>query len=141
MDVSAIYTIADARRLLDEGPKPNLATAAGRAEAASEKQKQIAAAAKQFEAIIVRQMLEPAIDPLMSSDPLGSAGNGDSGSSGMGGGGSIYSYLVTDSLANCLTQGGGLGLSNILEKQLTPRGSVPTAQAAAVYGAGEAKKS
>ncbi len=137
MDVSAIYSIDDARRLLSEGNKPNLTTAAGRAAAAAEKQKQIAVAAKQFEAIIVRQLLSPAIKPLMAGGGLG----GEKSGADAGGGSNIYSYLVTDAMANCLTQGGGLGLSNILEKQLTPKGSVPAAKAAAVYGTGEAKKS
>jgi len=38
-------------------------------------------------------------------------------------------------------QGGGLGLSKILEKQLTPKGSVTSAQVADAYRAGEATKS
>ena len=72
-------------------------------------------AASQFEAIILRQLLEPTIEPVMSG--------------GMGGekssGGGVYGYMMTDVLANSLAQGGGLGWARMLEKQLssTPRGA------------------
>ena len=92
--------------------------------------KQIHAAAQQFEALILRQLLEPAMEPLMSG--------------GLGGeqsGGGVYGYMATDVMANSLSQGGGLGLSKILEKQLTPKGSVTSAQVADAYRAGEATKS
>lgn len=69
-------------------------------------------AAGQFEAILVRQLLSPVIEPLMS----GGLGGGDS--SGSGGG--VYSYLLTDTFANAITSGGGLGLGEMLGRQLTP---------------------
>jgi flagellar protein FlgJ len=128
MEISSINSAADARRAF--------ATETGAASAPSSAQpspKQIQTAARQFEAIILRQLLTPAIEPLMSHG-LG----GDSKGPG-GGGGGIYGYLVTDVLANSLSQGGGLGLSRILEKQFTSKGAVSAAQAAATYRAGELK--
>jgi flagellar protein FlgJ len=128
MEVSSINSAADARRVF--------ATETGAGTASSSAQpsaKQIQAAARQFEAIILRQLLTPAIEPLMSHGLGGkSVGNGS-------GGGGVYGYLVTDVLANSLSQGGGLGLARVLEKQLTPKGAVSAAQAAATYRAGELK--
>jgi len=67
-------------------------------------------AASQFEAIILRQLLAPSIEPMMSGGLGGAQGSG----------GGVYSYMLTDTLANSLAQGGGLGLGRMLEKQLTP---------------------
>ncbi len=70
---------------------------------------EIKKAAAQFEAIIMRQLLAPTIEPIMSG--------------GMGGakdaGGGIYGYMLTDVLATGLAQGGGLGWARMLEKQLS----------------------
>ncbi len=68
-------------------------------------------AASQFEAIILRQLLEPSLEPLMS---------GGLGGDSAAGGGGMYSYLLTDTLASNLAQGGGLGWARLLEKQLSP---------------------
>ncbi|HWL14410.1 MAG TPA: hypothetical protein VNR00_02320 [Opitutus sp.] len=62
--------------------------------------------AAQFEAILVRQLLKPTMTSML----------GDEGAAG-----SIYGDLMTDSFATQLTRGGGLGLSRLLEQQLTPR--------------------
>lgn len=70
---------------------------------------QIKKAASQFEAIILRQLLAPTIEPVMS----GSMGGGQSS------GGGVYGYMLTDVLANSLAQGGGLGWGRMLEKQLS----------------------
>jgi flagellar protein FlgJ len=55
-------------------------------------------------------------------------------SGGLGGaggtGGGVYGYMLTDVLANSLSQGGGMGLSQMLSRQLTPRGSAQPAQGA-----------
>jgi Rod binding domain-containing protein len=67
-------------------------------------------AASQFEAIILRQLLAPAIEPIMSG------GLGGDSSSGNG----VYGYMLTDTLADNLAKGGGMGLAKMLEKQLTP---------------------
>jgi len=128
MQVSSINSAADARRAFATE------TGAGTAPASAQPStRQIQAAAQQFEAIILRQLLTPAIEPLMSHG-LGGDSKGNAG-----GGGGVYGYLVTDVLASSLSKGGGLGLSRILEKQLTPKGAVSAAQAAATYRAGELK--
>jgi len=69
-------------------------------------------AAGQFEAIILRQLLGPSIEPMMNG--------GLGGSGGAGGGGGVYSYLLTDVLCSSLGSAGGLGLGRMLEKQLAP---------------------
>jgi len=66
-------------------------------------------AASQFEAIIIRQLIEPSITPIMS----GGLGGGESS------GGGVYGYMLTDVLSNSFAQGGGLGWANLLEKQLS----------------------
>jgi flagellar protein FlgJ len=91
---------------LESGVNTSKSTNSGRDPAAIKK------AASQFEAIILRQLLAPSIEPMMA----GSLGGGQSS------GGSVYGYMLTDTLANSLAQGGGLGLAHMLEKQLTPRG-------------------
>jgi Rod binding domain-containing protein len=47
--------------------------------------------------------------------------------------GSIYGYLLTDTLAQSMAAGGGLGMAKIIEQQLSPRGQ-PAAAAAATKG-------
>ncbi len=70
-------------------------------------------AAEQFEAILLRQFISPALQSMMSQG-LDGKGGGDTG-----GGGGMYGYLLTDTMANSLSQGGGLGLARILEKQFS----------------------
>lgn len=60
---------------------------------------------------MLRQLLAPAIEPMMNGSLAGGSGAG----SGM------YGYLLTDVLANSMSQGGGLGLASILEKQFSAR--------------------
>jgi Rod binding domain-containing protein len=67
---------------------------------------QRAAVAAQFEAILVRQLLSKTMASMMDS--------GDSTA------GSVYGDLVTDTLAQSLTAGQGLGLGRMIEQQLTP---------------------
>ena len=69
-------------------------------------------AASQFEAIILRQLLAPSMESIMSGNLGGAQGSG----------GSMYGYMLTDTMAGSLAQGGGLGLARMIEKQLTPRG-------------------
>jgi Rod binding domain-containing protein len=68
---------------------------------------QTRAVAGQFEAIMVRQLLQQSMGNLMGGEEGGPAGG-------------IYGYLLTDVLASKLTEGGGLGLAGMLQKQLTP---------------------
>lgn len=71
------------------------------------------AVAGQFEAILLRQFL---------NDSMGSMLGGEDTPAG-----NVYGYLLTDVMANKLSQGGGMGLSNIIVQQLTPRGEPATA--------------
>jgi flagellar protein FlgJ len=87
------------------GVNSSKSTSSGRDPAAIKK------AASQFEAIILRQLLSPSMESIMS---------GGLGGSKESGGGGMYGYMLTDTLANSLSQGGGLGLARMLEKQLTP---------------------
>jgi len=130
MQVSSINSVAEARRLIATEVNAEGANSTAAASGATQTNRQASVAARQFEAIILRQLLTPAIEPMMSN------GLGGEGSSS---GGGVYGYLVTDVLANSLSQGGGLGLSRMLEKQLTPKCNAPAAQVAATYRAGEQK--
>lgn len=79
---------------------------------------QRAAVAGQFEAILVRQLLGKTITSMM----------------GQGGGASasVYGDLLTDTFAQQLSAGQGMGLSRMIERQLTPRQPVaPTTEGAA----------
>ncbi len=76
---------------------------------------ELAEAARQFEAIMVRQLIAPAIEPMMSGSSLGGEkSDGDSG-------GGVYGYMLTDVLSTSITQGGGLGLADVITRQLSPR--------------------
>lgn len=66
------------------------------------------AVAGQFEAIMVRQLLQESVGGM-----LGGAEGGPSGN--------IYGYLLTDVLATKLAEGGGLGLGRLLQQQLAGR--------------------
>jgi flagellar protein FlgJ len=70
---------------------------------------QVKAASAQFEAILLRQFLQESVGGLMGGQDSGSGGN-------------VYGYMLTDVLATKLSEGGGLGLASVLQKQLTPRG-------------------
>ena len=75
------------------------------------KSEQVRAAAGQFEAIIVRQLLQESVGKIMGKGPAGD----------------MYGFMLTDTIANKITEGGGLGLSQMLAQQLTPRGQVDAA--------------
>jgi Rod binding domain-containing protein len=57
---------------------------------------------RQFEAILVRQLLSESMKPLLEA----------------GGGGQMYGYFISEALADGITKGGGLGIRSILEAQL-----------------------
>lgn len=67
------------------------------------------AVAQQFEAILVRQMLNKTMTSMLGSEKSGPAAN-------------VYGDMLTDTFAQQLTSGAGLGFGRMLEKQLTPRG-------------------
>jgi Rod binding domain-containing protein len=83
--------------------------------AAPEVQRQQVAA--QFEAILVRQLLSQSVTAMLGGAKETS--------------GNVYGDLLTDSLAQKLTAGQGLGLGRMIDRQLTPRGSVAIAPPAA----------
>ena len=66
---------------------------------------QVRAAAGQFEAIILRQLLQDSVGKIAGEGPAGN----------------VYGFMLTDVIANKLSEGGGLGLSGMLQQQLTPR--------------------
>lgn len=70
---------------------------------------QRAAVASQFEAVLVRQLLGKTMTSMMGKDSAAS---------------SVYGDLVTDTMAQKLTAGSGLGLARMIERQLTPRSAV-----------------
>ena len=72
---------------------------------------QARAVAGQFEAILLRQFLQESVGSIMGGKEGGAASG-------------VYGYLLTDVLANRLSQGGGLGLGHILQHQLAPRESL-----------------
>ena len=69
--------------------------------------------AQQFEAILLRQLLAPALKTMPGS------GNG------------IYGYMLTDAFAQKLSAGRGLGLASVLERQFAPRSENGSAAPAA----------
>ena len=69
----------------------------------AEQRKEVAA---QFEAILVRQLLAPTMTSMLGEG--GAASN-------------VYGDMLTDTFAQQLTRGGGMGLSQMLQKQLSPR--------------------
>ncbi len=83
---------------------------------------QRAAVASQFEAILVRQFLQESIGSMMGGDKTGS----------QSGGGSMYGFMLTDALAQKLTEGQGMGLAPLIAKQLTPRGTPVTVTAGVI---------
>src|SRR5256885_11458910 len=66
-----------------------------------------AAVAGQFEAILVRQLLGKTMTKMLGSEE-GAAAN-------------VYGDLLTETIANQLTAGQGLGLGRMIEQQLAPR--------------------
>lgn len=64
---------------------------------------QVEKVSRQFESILVRQFLNESMKSLLQDGPSGQ----------------VYGYLLTDSLASSISEGGGLGLSHVLQTQLT----------------------
>jgi Rod binding domain-containing protein len=89
-------------------PPPAQFNAAQLRRAAPEAQR--AAVAQQFEAVLVRQMLGKTMTSMLGGAASGAAGN-------------VYGDMLTDTLAQQLTAGRGLGLGQFIQQQLTPRGA------------------
>lgn len=72
----------------------------------SEKQRN-AAVSQQFEAVLVKQFLKEALKPMFKG-----VFNEDGGAHRM------YRHFFTDAISESVAQGGGFGVSNILQQQL-----------------------
>jgi Rod binding domain-containing protein len=66
-------------------------------------------ACDQFEGMLVRQIMSEGMKPLLAK-PLGGSGEG----------GGVYDYMVTDTLANSVAGKNGMGISHLLQAQLSP---------------------
>ena len=110
IDAVSNHTAASASAALQYGNPAGLSALENRKNASTPSPADIKKAAAQFEAIIMRQLLAPSIEPIMSG--------GMGGSGGVSSGGGVYGHMLTEVLADNLAQGGGLGLGRLLEKQL-----------------------
>ncbi len=110
--IAPVSALSSAPVPLDLAASARSSSAAGKPSPAD-----VQKAARQFEAIMVRQLLAPSIEPMMNGGSLGAAGP----AGGQGGG--VYGYLLTDTLATSISQGGGLGLASVISRQLSPAGS------------------
>lgn len=63
--------------------------------------------ATQFEAILLRQLLAPTMTSMLGTESGPAA--------------SVYGDMLTDTLAQQMSRGGGFGLAQILAQQLAPR--------------------
>ena len=70
-------------------------------------EQQVKSVSGQFEAILLRQFLQDSLGKIMGGESAGPSGN-------------IYGYMLTDVLASKISEGGGLGLASVIQKQLTP---------------------
>ena len=70
--------------------------------AESQKPEDLQKVSQQFESILLRQFLSESMKSLLEDGPSGQ----------------VYGYMVTDSLADSISKGGGLGLCSILQAQL-----------------------
>ncbi|MEI8088425.1 MAG: hypothetical protein WCG63_02415 [Opitutaceae bacterium] len=67
-----------------------------------------------FGSLLMREMLDPVIEPMLK---------GLQGSSSSGGGGGMYSHLIKDALVSSLSQNGAGGLSAGFEHHFSPPSS------------------
>ena len=64
---------------------------------------------RQFEAVLLRQILSQAQKPMFKSSPMGGGGSTNA----------IYQDMVTQQLADRISQGGTFGFAKVLEQQLS----------------------
>ena len=108
MDISGISSVA-AGSAIDYAPSSSMrGVGLHKGQTPAEQRKVVAS---QFEAIMLRQMLSQSVGAMMGGE--------DSPT------GSTYGYMLTDAFAQKLSQGGGMGLGKIIERQLTPAGETP----------------
>jgi peptidoglycan hydrolase FlgJ len=104
MDIAAITSLSSSPAAALAALTPaGLSSPASTATTAAQRKK----AAAQFEAIMVRQLL---------SKSVGSMLGGEGHATGL-----VYGDIVTDVLAQKITEGQGLGLGRMIEKQLSPK--------------------
>ena len=89
------------------GERASAALEQSRAQHAN-KPEELKAATQQFEAILIRQYLNEAMKPLFDGPLMGS-----------GNGAHMYQYMITDTLANQLSQSSTFGVASLLNMQLT----------------------
>ena len=63
---------------------------------------QVKKVSQQFESILIRQFLSESMKSLLEEGPSGQ----------------VYGYMLTDSLADSISKGGGLGLCSVFQAQL-----------------------
>ena len=81
---------------------------------ASESQK-VAAVSQQFESVLVKQFLKEALKPMFKG-VFNEDGNAHR----------MYRHFFTDAISESIASGGGFGISNILQQQLSSQASPPT---------------
>ena len=81
---------------------------------ASESQK-VAAVSQQFESVLVKQFLKEALKPMFKG-VFNEDGNAHR----------MYRHFFTDAISESIASGGGFGISNILQQQLSNQASPTT---------------
>jgi peptidoglycan hydrolase FlgJ len=71
-------------------------------------------AAQKFEAIFLRQMLSG----LEKTNKIGGSSSSKGGGGGSGGAGGIYGSMMVNSLADTISQSGGVGLADVILRAL-----------------------
>lgn len=92
-------------------PQAQPLPSAGRRPVAAPRAGEAAEAAKQFEALLLRQFVEEAFKPMFGEAMVGGAGK------------DVYQYLMTDALAKNLADSHSFGFSSLVQLQLN--GSAP----------------
>ena len=85
-------------------------------------QEKLAEVSRQFEAVLLRQILRQAQKPLFGGELVGSSSTN-----------AIYQDMVTEQLAERISEGGSFGFARLIEKEL----SVQFAAQAKAEGGGE----
>jgi flagellar protein FlgJ len=91
--------------------RPELADVRAGSKSATE-EKKLAEATRQFEAMLLRQILQQARQTVIKSKFTESSAGSE-----------IYQDLVNAQMADAMTQSGGFGLARTLERQLSPHTS------------------
>ena len=93
----------------------NSAASPAASKASTQDAKKIEDSAKQFEAMMVRQIIGEAFKPSTTAKGQSMPGS------------DIYQSFMTDTVADNISKGGSLGISHLLQSQLTPAKALPHA--------------